>query len=154
MLIWQKIFKLNENYFNKIKIRISQLIGKILLKQWSLNQIRHCLTGHNKIWHHFFIKAFQWTSKSKFLNFMIKVNPNNVIYFSVGHIQIWRNFSLVAKYSNISMTFIICTFLFHCKSEHKQVKWIRSIYLKIYLKNEWEQFLRENALHLISLGNC
>ena len=28
------------------KFRISQLIAKILLKQQSLNQIRHCLTGH------------------------------------------------------------------------------------------------------------
>ena len=26
-----------------------QLIAKILLKQQSLNQIRHCLTGHNQI---------------------------------------------------------------------------------------------------------
>ena len=30
----------------KIKIRISDLIVKILLKQGSLNQIRHCLTGY------------------------------------------------------------------------------------------------------------
>ena len=33
----------------KFKIRISQLIAKMLLKQQSLNQIRHCLTGHNQI---------------------------------------------------------------------------------------------------------
>ena len=29
------------------KIRISQLIAKILLKQQNLNQIRHCLKVHN-----------------------------------------------------------------------------------------------------------
>ena len=33
----------------KFKIPISQLISKFLLKQRSLNQIRHCLTGHNQI---------------------------------------------------------------------------------------------------------
>ena len=33
----------------KFKIRISQFIAQILLKQQSLNQIRHCLTGHNQI---------------------------------------------------------------------------------------------------------
>ena len=33
----------------KFKIRISQLIAKIIFKQQSLNQIRHCLTGHNQI---------------------------------------------------------------------------------------------------------
>ena len=36
----------------KFKIRISQLIAKILLKQRSLNQIRHCLTGHIQSWYH------------------------------------------------------------------------------------------------------
>ena len=33
----------------KLKIRISQLIAKILLKQQSLNQIMYCLTGYNQI---------------------------------------------------------------------------------------------------------
>ena len=33
----------------KFKIRISQLIAKIIPKQQSLNQIRNCLTGHNQI---------------------------------------------------------------------------------------------------------
>ena len=40
-----------EKYYTiliKFKIRISQLIAKIL-KQRSLNQITHCLTGHNQI---------------------------------------------------------------------------------------------------------
>ena len=40
------------NYF----IHIYQLIFKILLKQRSLNKIRHYLAGRNQIWHHFFIK--------------------------------------------------------------------------------------------------
>ena len=35
-------------------MRISHLITKILLKQRSLNQISHCLTGHNQICHQFF----------------------------------------------------------------------------------------------------
>ena len=29
--------------------------ANILVKQRSLNQIRRCLTGHNQIWHHFFL---------------------------------------------------------------------------------------------------
>ena len=41
----------------------------------------------------------------------------------MGHIQIWRYFSLIVKYKNILMTFTIGTFQSHCKSEHNQVKW-------------------------------
>ena len=33
----------------QFEIRTSQVIAKILLKQQSLNQIRHCLTGHIQI---------------------------------------------------------------------------------------------------------
>ena len=36
------------------KIRISQLISKILLRQRILNQVRHFLTGHIEFSHHFF----------------------------------------------------------------------------------------------------
>ena len=124
--------------------RTSQRIAKIKLKQWSLNQIRHCLTEHIQMWHHFFdqlLKYFhdfqdqnfsvlwlRWTqtmetkqnqtlfhgkysnmtsclfyqrtlkyfnvfSKSKFLSFMTKMNPNNgnefkIKHFYMGHIQI------------------------------------------------------------------
>ena len=39
----------------KLKIRISQLIAKILLRQRRLNQTRYCLTGHIQISHHFFL---------------------------------------------------------------------------------------------------
>ena len=41
----------------------------------------------------------------------------------MGNIQIWHHFSLVAKYWNISMILIIGIFQFHCRSEHKQIKW-------------------------------
>ena len=47
-----------EKYYTisiRFKIRISQLIAKILLKQQSLIQIRHCLTGHIQIWHNFLL---------------------------------------------------------------------------------------------------
>ena len=37
----------------KFKIRISELIAKILLKQRSLDQTRHCLNVTDQIWHHF-----------------------------------------------------------------------------------------------------
>ena len=57
----------------KSKIRISQLIAKILLKQRNLNQIRHCFTGHIQIWLNFFDQI----SESKFLSFVTKVNSNN-----------------------------------------------------------------------------
>ena len=41
--------------------------------------------------------------------------------------KIRHYFWLVAKYGNILMNFIIFTFQFHCKSEHKQVKWNKII---------------------------
>ena len=47
-----KTDSLIEKYKNnslKFKIRISQLSVKVLPKQQSLNQIRHCLTGHIQI---------------------------------------------------------------------------------------------------------
>ena len=50
VLNWQQIPKLkNITILIKFKIRISQLIAIILFKQQSLNQIRHCLKGHNQI---------------------------------------------------------------------------------------------------------
>ena len=42
---------------------ISQLYAKILLKQGSLNQIRHYLMGHNQIWHYFLSKNHYFLSK-------------------------------------------------------------------------------------------
>ena len=42
--------KLNIKLSQKVfRIRISQLISKLQLKQQSLNQIRHCVAGHNQI---------------------------------------------------------------------------------------------------------
>ena len=64
----------------KIKIRISQFIVKILLKQRSLNQVRNCLTVHIQTDIIFLsknIKVFQWLSESEFLSFMTKENPSN-----------------------------------------------------------------------------
>ena len=50
-----------ENYETiliKRKIRFSQHIAKILLKQQNSNQVRHCLTGHNQILHHFIYQTY------------------------------------------------------------------------------------------------
>ena len=118
------------------------------------------------------IKVFQWLSKSKFLSFMTKVNPNNENEkkSDIFHGTYWcltpylkkkkllkffnafqnKNFSVLwlkwtqrvevkqnqtlfhGTYSNLTLfftgrifhwKFIIGTFQFHCKSEHKQVKW-------------------------------
>ena len=49
----QKNFNLTTDYYKtisiKFKIHISQLSGKIELKQQSLNQTRHCFTGHIQV---------------------------------------------------------------------------------------------------------
>ena len=57
----------------KFRIRTAQLITKFELKQRSFNPIRYHFAGHSQIWK----KVFQWLSKSKFLSFMAKVNPEN-----------------------------------------------------------------------------
>ena len=49
----------------------------------------------------------------------IKQNPT----LSMRQIQIWHHFSLVAKYLNIWVNFILVIFQFQCKSEDKQLKW-------------------------------
>ena len=47
--------------------------------------------------------------------------------FSIGHIQVWHHFSLVARYLHTLMPFIFDIFFqIHCKSEHKQVTWNRT----------------------------
>ena len=43
------LIKKNQTISINFKIYISQLIAKTLLKQRSLNQIRHCFTGHIQI---------------------------------------------------------------------------------------------------------
>ena len=53
---------IEKNNFIKFEIHISQFTVNKLLKKRSFNQIRHCLAGHNPIWHHFLstnIKVFQ-----------------------------------------------------------------------------------------------
>ena len=76
------------------------------------------------------MKVFQWLSKSKFLSFMTKANPNNenetksksflwnILKFDI------KSF-LLKKYSGISITFIIKTSQFYDFSEPKQWKWIK-----------------------------
>ena len=58
---------------------------------------------------------------------MTKVNPNNENetksdIFPWGIFKSEFFFSLVVKYYNFSMTFIIDTFQCHCKSKQHQVK--------------------------------
>ena len=55
----------------KFKVHISQLIAKIRLKKWSLNQIIHYLTGHNQIWHHFCIKKLKYLNELQNRNFSV-----------------------------------------------------------------------------------
>ena len=42
----------------KFKIHIFELIAKILLKQQSLNQIRHCFGRYIQIWHYILNKNY------------------------------------------------------------------------------------------------
>ena len=67
-------------FFNKFWNPYSWTIAKILLEQRNLNQTM-LDRGHIQIWRYFTwskkIKVFQWLSKSKFLSFMPKVNPND-----------------------------------------------------------------------------
>ena len=70
-----------------------------------------------------------WPSKYDFRNYSVlwlkwtqtmEMKQNR--HFSMENNQIWHHFSLVAKFENISITVIVGTFQFHCKSEYKQVK--------------------------------
>ena len=81
---WSKFWSDNKfvnwrilNYFNQVfKIHISLLTAKTELKQQSLNQMKHCLTGYIQIWLHFFqlknIKVFQWFQNPNFLVLWLK----------------------------------------------------------------------------------
>ena len=71
MLIWQQVpkFKNIKLFFKKIKICISQLTAKILLKQRNLIR-RQCLTVHSQIWHHFFIRKYE----SFLMTFIIEIS--------------------------------------------------------------------------------
>ena len=63
----------------KFKICVSQLIAKIL-KQWRLNQIRHCLTAYIQSNVTFFYKKLKYFNdfqNMKFLSFITKLNPKN-----------------------------------------------------------------------------
>ena len=98
ILIWQQIPLLkNAKLFQiKFKIRISQLIYKIVHKPRSLNQIKHYLTEHIQIWHHFFYQKiskyfndFQNQSFSVLWSEPKEWNWNKIRHFSMEHIQIW-----------------------------------------------------------------
>ena len=57
--------------------------------------------------------------------------------FSMAPIKIRHHFSLVEKYSNISMTFIVDIFQICCKIEHRKIngnkiKQYFSLYTKLY----------------------
>ena len=121
--IWQTTDSQIEKWFNfqktvliKFKISIAQLIAKISIRHWGVNQIRHSLTGYN----HFLSKnkAYQWLSKSKFLNFMTYVNPSNGNKTTFFH----------GTYLNLTLFFIsrkiLKQWLFN--SEHKRLKWNKS----------------------------
>ena len=108
----------------KFKIRILKLLPKL-----STNK-------HIRIWHHFFIKKYQWLNKKRILmTFKIETSQfydqsepkqwkwNKITHFSKEHVQIWNRLALVAKCEIILMIFIVSILQFHNKSEQKQVKW-------------------------------
>ena len=94
------------------KISVFQIIVKIELKQRSLNKINTVWQATFKADIIFSPKIFQNLSKSKFLSFMIKVNPNseNVtksVIFVWGIFKSDVVFFFIKKYWSISMLFKI-----------------------------------------------
>ena len=68
----------------------------MLLKQRSLSQIRHCLTGHNQIWHYLFYQIifndFQNRNSSVlWLKWKQTMEMKENQTFSMGNIQIWHH---------------------------------------------------------------
>ena len=109
---------------------------KVNLKNWNETKTNTFFHGtyFNQISYDFFfnqksIKAFQWLSKSEFLNFKTSVNPNHgnetKLDISMNYSQIWHHFTLVAKYWNISVSFMVAILKFYWKSEHKEVRGIK-----------------------------
>ena len=94
------------------KISVFQIIVKIELKQRSLNKINTVWQAAFKADIIFSPKIFQNLSKSKFLSFMIKVNPNseNVtksVIFVWGIFKSDVVFFFIKKYWSISVLFKI-----------------------------------------------
>ena len=108
ILIWQHIPKLEIlNYFNKSKIRISQLIANVLFKQGILNQIRHCLTGHDQIWHDFFYQKIL-----KYFNDLQNRNFSVLWLKWTQTMEMKQNLTFFhAIYSNLKLFFIGCQIL-------------------------------------------
>ena len=115
---------------------------------------------------------FKWLSKLKFHSFMTKVSPNSGTE-TKSDIFPWDKFKsgiIHRKILKCSNDLIIEIFQFHCKSKQKQTKWNKikqdlckscctflclqvlryfndssNLFLdKVYLKNEWWQFRRNN----------
>ena len=85
--------------------------------------------GHIRICRHIFYQktVFQWLSKPNFLSFMTKVNPNNgteiksdIFHGTYSNLKYFFIGCKILKYFN---DFSIGIFQFHCKIEHKKVKW-------------------------------
>ena len=78
------------------------------MKQRSLNQIRHCLTRHIQIWHHFLDKKIlKYFSGFEIRNFSVSwlkwtqtMEMKQNLIFSMTHIQIWRHVFFYQKISN------------------------------------------------------
>ena len=88
----------------KFKIRTSQLIAKILLKQQSSNQIRHCLTGHNQIWHNFLyqkiLKHLNYLQNQNFL--VLRLTSTQAMEMKQNQTFCYRIYSNLTPYHFLS----------------------------------------------------
>ena len=128
MLIWQQIryLKYIILFQESLKICISQLIVKIDLKQGSFSQIRHCLTGHIKIWNHFFYqKISKYFDDFQNQNFpvlwlkwtqTIKMSQNQTFFYEIysNLIEIYSSqnnkiFHWLLEFSSLNFTTDLCT---------------------------------------------
>ena len=115
------------------------------------NQTFFCGTYLNLVPYLFLSKnipVLQWISKSKFLSFMTKVNPNNGNE-TKSEIFPWDIFK-----SDIIFHWSQNTKLLQSKLLHRLNDFWNLFLQKVHLKNEWYQFLRENIRRLISFLQC
>ena len=130
------------NYFNNLKIRISQLIVKILFKQRSLKQTRHCLTGHTQIWHYFCF----FLSKKKFMHFNDFQNQNfSVLWLKWIHtIKMKENQTIFhGTYSSLTsyLFFIKNIKVFQWYSKSKFLSFMTKANLSNGNETKWDIFL-------------
>ena len=135
--VWKDIIKCDIIYYQKILKYFKDLKNRhfwVLWLKW--NQAMEMIQNQTYIFLLKYIKVFQWLSKSEFVSFMTKMNPNNGNK-TKSDIFPWDIFksgkSLAVKYLNISKTFIIDTFQSLCKREHNQVKWNYTGHVQIWL---------------------